>query len=141
MITVPISATGGVLLTGNANDIHLVFNDSAKPYSEVSVGVYQTMTRFYFQGSDKLGEIKRFTCVANSTIAGNSYDIRLFDITNSLEIAVISVSSPSNTTAEIQYTVSISNVPTEEAILEIQGRAAGPGKLQVSAGHIEFENS
>ena len=64
--------------------------------------------------------------------------MRIYDVTNGQQIAIISSGSDPGTNYAIWSTTTLSNLPTGEAIWQIQGREGGTGWLHLASAHIFF---
>jgi hypothetical protein len=87
----------------------------------VSSSTYTTVASFSYPGSSS-SAIDSVTVISYMDSGITSYDIRLFDATNSLEICT---GNFSNTSEQINNLGTISNVPSGDAILELQARRNG----------------
>jgi len=88
---------------------------------------------FLFEGSNALGVPSSIKVVArqNST----SSDLRVYDVTNSLEIATANFTD----TADAIITFgAISNIPAGNAIFELQYKETGTGKIWISSLSVLF---
>jgi hypothetical protein len=81
-------------------------------------GTWTTRARLIFPGSTFFKTIIKFSVIAYAGAANNSGSIRIQDVTNGNTVATIS--SITATSATLYSTTSISNVPTNTAIFEIQ---------------------
>jgi hypothetical protein len=101
---------------------NVTLSDSSNPYLQTTNNSYTVLSRCIFPGSSVVSLTKILASV--STISGSySLDIRIYDITNSLVIAEkLTITS---TTVTIHDLGTISNVPVNQAIFEIQLRANG----------------
>lgn len=89
---------------------------SSSPYIEYSSKSWQVVSQFLFLGSTVVLP-KEFIVVGSRNGTSGSADCRLFDYTNSLEIASLTWTSG----AVDYYTDdSLINIPTDRAIIEIQ---------------------
>ena len=81
--------------------------------------VYQTIRSFYYAGTSDWTPT-RFRVLADVGKAGETGYARVYDVTNNLQIAEVSFT---NTTKATVVTTSITNLPVNEALLELQTMA------------------
>jgi len=112
--------------------------DESKPYFEKYGSSWQVACSFRFPGTDVIGTPTGLKVIARKNAPGASFDIRLLDYTNVAVLASISESN-SQTVKQVYSTTSFSNLPAGEAILEIQGKESGSGRLEIHAVELLFE--
>ena len=95
------------------------------PFFEFTEATYLAVKRFIFPGSTAWATPSAIK-VGVEVDAGDSMDIRIWDLTNSLAIAT--KTGITNTTWAIVDLGTVSNVPTAQALWEIQGRLPGGGE-------------
>lgn len=101
----------------------------------ITTSGYGVMSRFKFAGTDALGEIpSAIKLVTSHTSTTANY--RIYDLTNALVICELI--GTTNALPEIVDLGTLSNLPTGEAIWELQAAETGPGKLYIDSLHIEF---
>ena len=88
---------------------------------------------FLFEGTDALGVPSSIKVIARQD--STSSDLRVYDVTNSLEIATINFTS---TVDAIIILGAIGNVPTGNAIFELQYKETGTGKIWISSLSVLF---
>jgi len=98
---------------------YLLYDSLSKPYLEMGDSSYYTMAAFIYDGSDTypISELKAVVSRAGSS--GTSY-LRIYDVTNNKTIAEATFTSSSQ---HIITDSSLTNVPTGQAIFEIQGKS------------------
>lgn len=100
------------------NNFFMVVPSNAK----ISNSVFTKIASFKFDGSDNIGTIDYIQILSYKNTAITSYDIRAIDRSNS---NVLASANFSNNTLEINDLGTISNVPTDKTIIEIQCRQNG----------------
>ena len=111
-------------LINGRSDINLTFGGRGNPYWEFKEKSFFVGGRFYFKGSNFVGEpisIKYIAYMSNDHI-GN---IQLYDYTNAKVISEVTIT---NTLPQIITNVSLNNIPENEAILEIRAKSNKKGK-------------
>ena len=119
-------------ITGN------VINASGSEASD-KTGTFTTFTKFVYPGSNHIGTLHR-ACTITREGSGVTTEVRLQDITNSLTIA--SVTTTEAATDHIsELTITVSNIPTEIAIFEVQfRRATGTGNNSAFTSGLTLES-
>ncbi len=132
------------MLTFNAGQIRpsgeivLSFSDNGFPFLTISDVSYVVATRFIFPGSDITGDLIKFESITRDKNGpSNEYDIRLFDLSNSNVIATISV-TVSDDEFSIVKTTDFINVPSGEAMFEMQGKTDGNSEIEISTISLMF---
>ena len=117
-------ATGSTGATGAVSYYqNLTLATSGTPYLEVSASSYTVAARCVFPGSSLVTLTKVLaTC---STSGGTNMNIRVYDLTNSLVIC--EKTAITDVTTALHDLGAISNVPSAQAIFEIQYSIAGGG--------------
>jgi len=110
-------------------------SDGANPFVAITTGSYATLCYLPFRGSSLLGTPTAIYVLvwANTATPTPNFDVRLYDSTNSLVIAEALNITTSLTPVYLPLGA-ISNVPSSDAILVIQGRANS------NAGRLAFFN-
>ncbi len=98
------------------------------PFVLTGPSAYDVASVFRFPGTDQEGAPDSFQVIAFRNGASGTYDLRLWDVTNSLTIA--EKTGNSETTSTMIDIGTLSNLPTGPAIFEVQGKKA---KLQYYA--------
>jgi hypothetical protein len=100
---------------------YLLYDSTSKPYLEIGDTSYYTMAAFLYDGSDTypISELKAVVSKAGSS--GTCY-LRIYDTTNNNTVAEVTWTSSS---VQIVTDSSLTNVPTGQAIFEIQGKKVG----------------
>lgn len=106
----------------NQSQLKKMFTVQDKDYVEISASVYNSVITTPFEGTNE-AQPSLMKIIA-SVSGGNSVcECRIFDITNSIEIASIQWSNES----KLIYTTSLSNLSATEAIWEVQIKSiSGP---------------
>jgi len=112
------------LMTEVVPNINFSFTGENGDGAETKSATYETVAAFIFEGSAALAAITSIKAIASAD-GSTSADIRIFDATNSLVIA--DLTGFTNATPEIIDLGSISNVPTGEALFELQLLRDGGG--------------
>lgn len=109
------------------------WGDESDDHVDVSNSSFQIFGNIIFLGTD-IWTPDTFKAVANLTSGSPeaSGDIRIFDFTNSNVIASVTV--PNGSTTKSLFTdTTLANLPTSEAIFEIQARQTGLGSMFMHA--------
>ena len=106
--------------SGSRNSLlNFSFGKGTKPYIKCNKKVWTVVGSFIFQGTAYTGTPSILEIIAWTKDNNTNGDVRLYDYTNSNEIASIEVN---NETKQIFSNNSLSNLPTGKSIIEIQGR-------------------
>jgi len=101
-----------------------VFGDNSNPYIACSSATWSTLGAVVFRGTDVVGTPSSFKVIAYNNNAGKTTQVRIYDVTNALEIGIVTVTG----TAQAIYTdATLANLPTGEAIIEIQAQRVSTG--------------
>jgi hypothetical protein len=130
-----IDATAGAAQWRNLVTVSTLYysqslGDNSNSYVETNNTAYTVMAAFSFDGTANVGTPNHFEIVASrsSEGGGSSGDVRLWDATNSLEVALINYTAAARTA----YDTSIfTNLPAGPVQLELQARRNGNGRTQV----------
>lgn len=114
----------GDLRSGVRASATIVFGDNSNPFVSISSTSYSTIGAVVFAGTEKVGTPSTFKVIAANNNVGKTTEVRIFDVTNSLEIAIVTVTG---TTQAILADSSLINLPIDEAILEVQARRISSG--------------
>jgi hypothetical protein len=125
LLEIPVAGNGG-------GDIHLMW----VAHNEIASAVYEKVGNFIYRGSTAVGPITSVKSLSLTDNAGKPTDIRVFDVTNSLVIAEIT--GITDIVLTLQDLGTISNVPTGEAIMEVQMRGLTGGKPTIEAMSVSF---
>ena len=134
--TGPTGATGATGSTGATGAVsyyqNLTLATSGTPYLEVSASSYTVAARCVFPGSSLVTLTKVLaTC---STSGGTNMNIRVYDLTNSLVIC--EKTAITDVTTALHDLGAISNVPSAQAIFEIQYSIAGGGSNRARCSSV-----
>jgi hypothetical protein len=107
---------------------------------ETGATSYKSLAHFIYGGSNNVGSITNFN--VNAWVSNNgTVCVRFYDLTNANVIAeIIDISSQSE--ANIRSMGVINNLPTEAAVIEIQGQKAtggGASKLRIASVELQYE--
>lgn len=99
-----------------------VFNDAVQTTS----GTYERVGAFVFPGTDIVASLSKINAIVRRNGAATSASIRIYDVTN---VNVIAEATGITTTDETVFTDmgAISNLPSGEAMFEIQMLRVGAG--------------
>ena len=112
----------------------LSFFTSNSDYIEIAQDGYKVVASFEFQGTGILTP-SIFRIIASRDGLAGSGSVRLYDFTNALQIAVISVTGDTKT---FYSTTSFSNLPANRTIFEVQVKkdAVGDSKMRLHSMKI-----
>lgn len=111
--------------------LQFVFFSNTTDYKEVTSTSYEVIGNFIFKGTDFLN-LEILKIIASKSAAGGTSSLRIYDLTNALEIAEISFTA---TAKQIYSTSTLNNLPTGEALFEIQAlkdSGGGSGKTRIN---------
>jgi len=108
----------------------VAFSIASDTYASVNSTSYQIVTYLIYEGSTIQPEITKV-----QSIVSNDGDLRLYDETNLQEIAT---GTHTGGTIDIVTFGPISNVPTNTALLSLQGRKSGGQPLRVYFVNVNF---
>ena len=123
-----INSTNAADIGGGAGAMILSFSSGNEISSNTNSPTYQGVAKFFYPGTDKVGDITSFDINSWREFGGegSSIDVRIFDIDNGNVIAeLIGIDSFLETNA--QDMGNVSNLPTLKAQFEIQLRRIGGG--------------
>lgn len=107
------------------------FTSTSGPYVQESGTSYTVAARFVFCGTDSMGVPASAKTIVWRNTGSNLCGARLYDLTNSLVIAEITDVDEADPTLRDMGT--LSNVPTGEAMLELQIKGNTGASIRVSA--------
>lgn len=115
-----------------------------RPYGFTTSGTYTVISRFVFPGTALTGSLTSIIANLFSSIAGVRGDIRVYDATNSLQIAQLigSADLPTNPgiAAALVNLGTLSNLPTGRAVFEVQiRRTVGSGGQEIRCSALDLE--
>jgi len=84
--------------------------------------IYSSILTFIYPGSNQITDLGIINVTSYMDSGGTSYQIRLFDVTNT---NVLASGSFTNTTININSLTSIANIPTDQAVCEVQIKVTG----------------
>ena len=121
------AAPGG----GAANDILTSFATDGAPYVNRNLSAsYASLGTIYFRGTTALGAPANIKIVMAASTASPTHSLRIFDVTHGLQIAEMTGMSLMG--LHIGDMGALTNLPTGETILEVQGKRDGGGNLNFS---------
>jgi hypothetical protein len=91
------------------------------PYMVISSSTFKTFAAFVYEGSN-VHPVTEIMAIGSRTGTSGTVYLRLYDVTNSLEIAQVTWTTVDQ---QIITSSSLSNLPTGQAIFEIQAREDG----------------
>jgi hypothetical protein len=104
--------------------------------SEFTQTDYKRAGTFEYSGTSTSSEITRISAVSYQDSGVTNYSIRIYDEKNNKEIAI---GTFTNETEDICVLDSISNLPTESSIFEVQvKKTGGNGKMKVHVDTVTF---
>ena len=132
-----IVIVGGV----SKQDILLsIGGNSGEYYYECDSSYWEVIRKFQFRGTGVLGEVKSCNIIADVHDANYPGEYRLYDYTNDEFIAEWTVTSE---TFENQVDNTPTNLPTESAMFEIQGKSGDTyetgNHTKISTFFMEFK--
>lgn len=139
-----VTATGNRLLAdngswvslGGAKSMILTFAGGSAPYVESTATTYSVVAKFIYAGSDAIGTIN--SILANIWVTSGNADVRIFDATNSLQIAEVTAISATIDSNIVDFGT-LSNIPIGSSVIEIQAKKNGGGaKLRISGIEIQY---
>lgn len=108
----------------------------AGPQVTTASGVYTVIARFIFAGTTAAGTLAAVKAIFWRSAGAGSTDMRIYDVTNALQIAELTGVVGSSTT--IQNLGAIANLPTGESTFEAQLRAPGAATAAFSTLKLEY---
>ncbi len=124
---------GGATRVVDAKTLDISFWSDGSPWIEIGTGGNQVVARFVFRGSTALGVPSAIKALVESD-TGVTTQVTIYDLTNAQQIAQASSTA---TTPTILDLGTLSNVPTAEAIIEVQvERTVGGGSNRAKIGSL-----
>jgi len=131
------TAGGDVVERTRKSIFQVVLSTQADPYKDTASASWETMARFRYTGSDAVGAITVIYAIAHKVSGGGTGELQIYDSTNLNVIATLT--GIANVVPAILDMGTLSNIPAEQAMLEIRGRRVGGGTtLGVSSVHMEY---
>jgi hypothetical protein len=134
---------GGTLpseIGGGAASMVVSLASGSIKHVETGATTYKSLAHFIYGGSDNIGSIINFN--VNAWVTNNgTVCVRFYDITNANVIAEI-VDITSQNEYNIRSMGIINNLPTQPAVIEIQGQKAtggGASKLRIASIELQYE--
>ena len=134
---------GGTLpseIGGGAASMVVSLASGSIKHVETAATTYKSLAHFIYGGSDNIGSIINFN--VNAWVTNNgTVCVRFYDITNANVIAEI-VDITSQNEYNIRSMGVINNLPTQPAVIEIQGQKAtggGASKLRIASIELQYE--
>lgn len=135
-----ISGTLPSEIGGGAASMVVSLASGSIKHVETGATTYKSLAHFIYGGSNNIGSIINFNVNAWVTNLG-TVCVRFYDITNANVIAEI-VDITSQNEYNIRSMGVINNLPTEAAVIEIQGQKAtggGASKLRIASIELQYE--
>jgi hypothetical protein len=119
----PTAAQEGVTKSYTDDRAYLtyVIREDRNPYMPISSATWETVCAFIYDGSDAY-PISEFKVLVSRYAESGLAEMRLYDVTNNNEIGYVSWTTM---TRQILTDSSLTNIPTGQAVFELQGREAG----------------
>lgn len=117
-------------------DIHLIFGGHNEPAKDIKSDTWKLVGTFIFRGTNVLGIPLKYQVVASVELGSSPGDIRLYDMTNNNTVGEIN-----NINAEFStiYTAeNLQNLPTNEAVFEIQAKGEVSKKVYIFSFSLQF---
>ena len=102
----------------------------------IDLPVYHPIKSFNFLGTNKLSNITHMKIVGSMDLDGTDYSVRVWDVTNHNSICSATFS---NITDKVNDLSILSNLPTGEAIFEVQMKVNGMTKAIVTELLIYYD--
>lgn len=128
-IRLPVGVNGYILTSDSTTASGLSWEKPSLDYRfswtsiTFNANTYTLLFRFTYRGTNSIQPFTSANVITIKAAGGHTYDLRLFDITNNLQIAQIT--GQNNTTVQTINISPVSNVPATPAIIELQGRRVG----------------
>jgi hypothetical protein len=103
------------------NYTYVLTDADNNPYMVISSSTFKTFAAFVYEGSN-VHPVTEIMAIGSRTGTSGTVYLRLYDVTNSLEIAQVTWTTVDQ---QIITSSSLSNLPTGQAIFEIQAREDG----------------
>ena len=109
-----------------------VLSDQSNPFLNSTSGAFEAKSNFIFPGTNLVTPKVWRIISSRSGAANGDANYRIFDVTNSLQIALITRLGDGDLSLRIQSTNSLTNLPTGPAIFEIQlQQVSGTGQVRI----------
>lgn len=118
------------------DDIEIAIRSQEFPYRQVDTAIYAVLARFTFRGTSVLTTPKQARFILWAAEAGGAHYARLYDVTNANVIAEVGPFSVETIT--VQTDSSLVNLPTGQAVFEVQTRDANGKKVNCSGVILVF---
>jgi hypothetical protein len=103
------------------NYTYVLTNADNNPYMIISSSTFKTFAAFVYEGSN-VHPVSEIMAIGSRTGTSGTVYLRLYDVTNSNEIVQVTWTSEDQ---QIITSSSLTNIPTGQAIFEIQAREDG----------------
>ena len=121
---------------GDVGDVVLNLSGNSQNYLFTKNATYTVLSRFIFRGTIALGTPTNIKIVAHVKTAAKPGDVKVYDLTNTETIC--EVTGINGTSSYIIDLGTISNLPSGEAIFEIQAKDPLGDEIRVSGLIVEF---
>lgn len=101
--------------------------------TEVETPTYKMVVAFGYKGSREAGMIESFKVVTKKDETATDYSIRIYDLNHN---NVLAEDTYTNTKDELHIMTMVSNVPENEALLELHMKVNGSGKAYLEAASM-----
>jgi len=113
------------LRASNVRYLNVTMSDGTNSYISTVATGYAVLSKFIYTGSSDIGAITKIYATV-SQANGATTSIRIYDVTNALVIAELT--GFNDTTTTIKDLGAISNLPSGQAIFEIQAKTSNASK-------------
>lgn len=123
-------------LVNNAKCIEITLSGNANNYLFAKSATYAVLTRFAFKGITALGSPTNIKAIIHVKTAAKPGDVRIYDLTNAN--AICEVTGISSLTPTLVDLGTLSNLPSGEAMFEVQAKDPLGDEIYISGLIIEF---
>lgn len=116
--------------------ITVAFSGDSSPYFSTTSGSYIQVGVFYFPGTSAVGTPSSAKAVGFKSANPTTWDVLLYDLTNSLQIA--EKTGNTATASEIVDFGTLSNLPSSAAMIEVQLKRTGGVGFEVYLQSVSF---
>jgi len=132
-----LALSGEIINVGWPPTIELAFTGGGGlPYVDRYGDSYAVMAYLHFSGTDTLGTPTVMTVLSSTSNASKDYDVRI--VRSDTGAVIAELSGQNNTVIEPKDMGTLSNFPTGETVLEIQGKVVWNAQIRLAALSIKF---